>query len=305
MSDRTISGEFKCETNEETGELGIRPAWMPNADPYWAMAVAHDLLEHFPDDDGGVEAEFMALGASYWLRHESGYTQAKYPQNDRSAADNLSGDFVELYRHVAHEGFTLLDPGTVEPIEDEDTDENLRQIARKGLECVREEESYNTDPDEDESDSLSLFCSDQTRERVLGWLRKGYRRATERFEGCDAYSLAESVFGEIESKVDGWLKGSAEEGMFLEVTIDLDSYSVTIEAGSGDLTEREECHECGGSRELDGEEQGNYHDCPAGCVEEGNDSCPECKGAGYVCPPVKCDSCDEDGLVPAYYRETL
>ncbi len=308
MSDRTLRGEFLAETNEETGELGIRPAWMPNADPYWAMAVAHDLLEHFPDDDGGVEAEFMALGAAYWLRHESGYTAQKYPQSPHGPAEAIGSDFIELYRHIAHEGFSLLDPGTVEPIEDEDTDEMLRRIARVGQQYARDEESYNGD--EEEAEELALFCSDQSRERIVGWLRKGYRRATERFEGCDAYSLAESVFGEIETRVDAWLKGSAEVGMFLEVEVDLDSYAVTIEAGYGDLTEREECHECGGSRELDGEEQGNYHDCPGAALgtcdgHEPNEDCEHCDGAGYVCPPVKCDTCDEDGLVPAYYRESL
>lgn len=309
---KIIKAQFVCETHEDFGDLGLRPAWMANADPLGGMAVAHDMLEHCVGDDGSVEAELMALGAIYWLRGESGWaaSQIRYTSHGFDAADSLSSDFIDLYRHVAHEGFTLTDPGTVEPIECEDTDEQLRRIAIKGMAATREEESYSMDEDDEEAEELSLWCCEQSIDRAHNWLRKGYRNATERYDGVDAYSLAECVFSEIEKRVSTWLQNSAEEGMYLEVEIDLDAYSVSLEAGYGALTEREECHECGGSRELDGEEQGNYHDCPGAALgtcdpHEPNEDCEHCDGAGYVCPPVKCDTCDEDGLVPAYYRESL
>jgi hypothetical protein len=247
----------------------------------------------------------MALGAIYWLRGESGWSAQKNPMGNSDPAENLSSDFIDLYRHVAHEGFTLQDPGNVEPIECEDTDDMLGRIARKGMAATREEESYNTDEDADEDEELSLWCSDQSIERAHGWLRKGYREATERYDGIDAYSLAECVFEVIEKRVSDWLQNRAEEGMILDVEVDLSNYSVTIEAGYGDGSESEYCPECEGEGELDGEDHGNYHDCPEGCTEEGKDDCKGCAGKGYIAPPVKCDHCDGEGEVPVIYREAI
>lgn len=55
------------------------------------------------------------------------------------------------------------------------------------------------------------------------------------------------------------------------------------------------CPECDGEGELDGEDHGNYHDCPEGCTEAGKDDCTGCKGKGYIAPPVKCGICDGEG----------
>jgi len=52
------------------------------------------------------------------------------------------------------------------------------------------------------------------------------------------------------------------------------------------------CTDCKGGGELDGEAEGNFHDCPEGCTEAGNDSCTGCAGKGYIAPSVKCH-CDE------------
>ena len=248
-----IKERFICEEHEDFGSLGLRPLAMPNAYPLTGMTVAHDMMEHFPGDNGGVEAEFMALGACYFLRHESGLAankRASMGYFKRDASDEFSGDFIDLYRYVAHEGFSLTEPGTELPIECEHTEEMLAEIVRKGLALVREEGEHS----DDNSDELHAFCSTQTSERILGWLRRGYRKATERYEGHDAYTLAKSVFGDIEVRIDKWLK-SAEEGTKIEITIDLDSYSVQIESVWGE-GETDYCDECNGKGELDGEECG-------------------------------------------------
>jgi hypothetical protein len=303
--DNIIIGRFICEEHEEFGSLGLRPLAMPEADPLPGMTVAHDLLEHFPGDDGGVEAEFMALGAAYWLRHESGYVKNQRSRagltdhSDRDAADDFSGDFMELYRHIAHEGFSLSDPGTEPAIECEYTEENLAAIVRKGLALTRTEIGDYCD---DDSDELHTFCSTETGDRILGWLRRGYRKATERYEGQDAYSIAEVVFNGIEERIDEYLKGDPSEGTEIEVEIDLSDLSFTIETVIGE-GETDYCDDCDGTGELNGEDEGNFHDCPEGCVEEGNDSCTGCAGKGYIAPPVKCH-CDE-GEVSLEYRESL
>lgn len=296
--DKIITGRFICEEHPEFGSLGLRPLAMPEADALPGMTVAHDLLEHFPGDDGSVEAEFMALGASYWLRCESGFNESRSRVN-RDQAENIAADFPELYRHIRDEGFTLTDPGHVEPIEDENTDAALRRCARMGVDETAQEETYNTDEEPDEV--LVAFCSDQSVERITGWLRKGYIRATERFDGHDAFTLAEEVFGTIEKRLDDWLK-MGHEGTEVEITIDLENYNVSIETVRGE-GETDYCDECDGTGELDGEEHGNYHDCPEGCIEEGKMDCEGCAGKGYIAPPVKCH-CDE-GEISLEYRESI
>lgn len=55
----------------------------------------------------------------------------------------------------------------------------------------------------------------------------------------------------------------------------------------GNMTTKN-CTECGGTGELDGESEGNLHDCPEGCTEAGNYGCAGCAGKGYIAPLVKC-----------------
>ncbi|GAF95381.1 unnamed protein product, partial [marine sediment metagenome] len=246
-------------------------------------------------------AEFMALGASYWLRCESGYNESR-SRVSRDQAENIAADFPELFRHIRDEGFTLTDPGNVEPIEDEYTDEALQRCARMGVDTVDQEETYQYDDDDERCEVLDAFCSDQTVERITGWLRKGYVRATERFEHHDAFTLAETVFNTIEERLDDWLKRGEGEGTEVEITIDLENYHVSIETVIGE-GETDYCDECDGTGELDGEDEGNFHDCPEGCIEEGNDDCKGCAGKGYIAPPVKCH-CDE-GEISLEYRESI
>jgi hypothetical protein len=299
---REITGEFACEIHEEYGELGLRPAWMPNADPYSGMAVAHDLLEHLPGDDGGVEAEFQALGAAYWLRGESGYFGSRGWGNADPIA-NLSSDFVELYRHLAHEDFTLYAPPSTEPLEDESADENLRRIARDGCNLVREEESYSYDDKDEEDSELTAFCCTETQERIHGWLRIGYRRAVERFEGIDAFTLAQSVFAEIEKRADNWLKGTAEEGMVLAVRIDLDRLSVSMEAGYG-VVEHEDCPDCDGGTVEGAPDWEDCERCKGGTAR-GSQHCKACDGEGCfnVAKREKCETCNGEGEIPPYREE--
>lgn len=293
-----ITGRFICEEHTDFGSLGLRPLAVPDADPLVGMTVAHDMLEHFPGDDGGVEAELMALGASFWLRCESGYNDSRSTVK-RDQAENIAADFVELYNHI-NDGFSLNDPGNVEPIEDEYADEGLRRCARMGVDETKQEMTYQDEEDE-LPEELVEFCSDESVRRITGWLRKGYRKATERYEGHDAYTLAESVFRVIEERLDNWLK-VAEEGTEIEVTVDLENYNVTIETVIGE-GETDYCDECEGTGELDGEDEGNYHDCPEGCTEAGKDDCKGCHGKGYIAPPVKCN-CD-DGEISLEYRELI
>jgi hypothetical protein len=132
------------------------------------MGVAHDILEHFPDDDGGVEAEFRALGASLFVRNFEQYYGAK-GQRCTNPGENVGSDFPDIMRHVWHEGFSLamppgaqgakrLDPNDVEPY--------LETAILEGQKNCR---------DMDESMTVEESIA------AMRWMRLGYRAAVRRF----------------------------------------------------------------------------------------------------------------------------
>ena len=211
-----------------------------------------------------------------------------------------------MYRHLAHEDFTLYAPPSTEPLEDENADEDLRRIARDGCNLVREEESYNYDDKDEEDSELIAFCCTETQERIHGWLRIGYRRAVERFDGIDAFTLAHSVFSSIQERADNWLKGGAEEGMVLAVHIDLDRLSVSMEAGYG-VTETDYCPDCEGEGTVPGAR--DWEDCKRckGGTSRGASHCKACDGEGCfeVQPQVQCNTCKGEGEVRTDYREEI
>ncbi len=60
--------QFVCEEHEEYGSLGWREKDKPHFAPFQGLAVAHDCLEHFPDDGPEIEHEMQALGAGLHVR---------------------------------------------------------------------------------------------------------------------------------------------------------------------------------------------------------------------------------------------
>lgn len=65
-------------TNEPYGVPGLQLFGHPWFDASTSFGVAHDILEHFPDDSGRMEDEYMALGAIVFVR---GYEEWNASQN--------------------------------------------------------------------------------------------------------------------------------------------------------------------------------------------------------------------------------
>lgn len=204
-----IRRTFVCEEHEEYGSLGWRPEWMPNAEPYGGMAVAHDMLEHEPNDDGGAEAEFRALGAALWLRGDTGYFQNGRP------GENLASDIPDILGRVWYGGQTLTDPGRTY---------RLPERAEIELNRVRSElrKHYQYEDPEDRRPTR------QEVDRILGWMRRGYRGAIRRFRRLDNYSLCHAVYQRIENTADALLR-HAEEGQRMIVRVNLRRCDVDIQ----------------------------------------------------------------------------
>lgn len=203
--------KFEVAEHEDFGTKGFRPTWYPQGDPLGGMGVAHDILEHFPKDDGGAEGEFMALGASLFIRGESGYFQ----RNGRvhSAEENLASDFPEIWNHMVYEDRrTHVKPcGSVR---DEDLMERCREIVRLGVRELRERE-HDQIPDR------------EARERMARWFAKGYKKAERRYRQHGAYAMAYQLFSPIEEQAERCLK-YADEGMVLTVCVNVKRLNVSV-----------------------------------------------------------------------------
>ena len=203
--------EFKVAEWDVTGEAGLCPTWMgPNAFPLDGTAAAHDILEHGPEDDGSPEAEFMAIGALFYVR---GYDYfAMKNRHNPDPAWQAHGELWEQYRYITERGdsYTLRDPGRTTACDEEDT---IDRMISEGVTMCRGESSH----DVDDAEAMDRWLSDQNLKRMRGWMRKGYRRAVKRYHSrihaLDLFLLIEREAG----------KYAAEEylGLTIKVKVDL------------------------------------------------------------------------------------
>ena len=185
-----ITRTFICEEHEEFGGLGWRPENIPNADPLSGMTVAHDCMEHFKSDNGGLEAELMAFGASLHVREAGGWY---YNQpNSQGAAYNMSGEIAEFMLKIKlGEEYLMTAPRTYALSDGmEDTVQEVILMAKKSF-----REEYE---DEEELNSRTI-------KTFIDWLRIGYRKAIKRYGDASPYSLS-YIFSQIADEADKHLK---------------------------------------------------------------------------------------------------
>jgi hypothetical protein len=194
---------FDVKEHEEYGMLGLRLRGKPHFDPVTGMGAAHDILEHFPNDEGDMEAEMQALGASLLVRNDAYFNMRG---NKHSAVDNLASDFPFTFdQHM--EGRTMLrDPGRYHlhgAIAD--------QLAELGP-AIRKAFA-----DERDGEALPEWvATGEAERRLLGWINKGYRRAIKRYKGVNHWLPA--MFQRLEQELDSALK-HAEEGQVVRAAV--------------------------------------------------------------------------------------
>jgi hypothetical protein len=205
---------FTIATHEDFGTLGLKPKWYPDGDPLGGMAAAHDILEHFHPDMGGAEGEFMALGASYRIRGETGYFQRNGNVND--ATTHLASDFPMIFQAIeAKQGHTRIRPCAKVCRLEEKVKEAFQAILRKAVVNLQEEVDNNG------SDFPAVGKQDHPN--ILAWMAYGYQKAGQRYSryhqrGIGFYEIAYCLFAKIEEEAEKALK-VAEEGMTLTVSV--------------------------------------------------------------------------------------
>jgi hypothetical protein len=187
--------DFDCEKNEEYGFLGWAMVGRSWADPYLGRAVAHDVMEHLPDDDGDLSGEWQAFGAMLLIRGSTGFPEA--------VARDLVSDHWHLagqrgYRHCPKT--RALGGGVDAPVQ------RAAVEAKAGI----IEHGLLDDQDPDEVEAVEDFCNN-----FIGWARIGYRRACRRYGGWA--SSAHDVFQQLEAVADASLERAEMLGMRLRV----------------------------------------------------------------------------------------
>lgn len=181
--------KFKIAKNDEYGFVGLQPTWLNRnqSDPVRGMGIAHDILEHTPKD----VCEFQATGAIIWLRGNGGYFAQRVGISD--PVENAASDFTLLANYWHYN--MLPDPGRTTRVEADD--DTLRDIIQRGVKLLREEGWRAED--------TRVFCSEENRRRMLGWMRKGYRACAKRWRAFDPCHMS-YVFQVIEKAADEFLK---------------------------------------------------------------------------------------------------
>ena len=201
---------FTVREHPDYGGLGFARSRYPAGEPLGGMAVAHDILEHCPNDPGTAEGEFLALGAALYIRGDSGYFQRKGNRN--STAQHLAADFPMIFRINSYFG-PCLESGY------DELAGRCQAIVAEGVKNMKDEEMPE-----------SAIPTLQRQSHIAGWIARGYVNAQRRYRHVDggAYYLAYDLFMPIEEEADKLL-ALAEEGQVLTVSVDLISGSVSTD----------------------------------------------------------------------------
>lgn len=193
--------KFTVARHEEYGMMGLKPVWYPNGDPLTGMAAAHDILEHFPKDNGNAEGEWQALGASLWIRGNAGYYQNGTPES------NIASDLPEVWSIQPYARACGLS-----------RDLEIMEQARSAVAHWMDEERTR------DNDSLP---SSADQENVARWIARGYQRAKRRYRASDCHSICYNLFQPIQEACDRELK-HADEGMELTVRVDFKNLEASV-----------------------------------------------------------------------------
>ena len=156
---RFIETQFEYVHADMAWRRRDRPWFCPTND---RSTLAHDALEHFPDDQGTAEDELQALGAMYYVR------------GGDNAIVAITKDLIDLHWKYGHQQ-------PLAPMRSwlqSDVSDNIRASIDQAF-------------DPDSNKYATLRNTAWSKKFVYAWIAHGYRRAAGRFRGLDQSSLFE------------------------------------------------------------------------------------------------------------------
>ena len=216
-----LNRQFKYEHDDERGLTGWIPVDMAGANAMDNFGVAHDVMEHLPNDDveTSTHAELMALGACILVRVENNWWVNNNLNRD-DPSDILGYDIEEICNYICAGSQILGDPGKSYKIRDEVVEELIDDIARTGINLFLKNVAKH------EPNNYEKFKNLLNPDFVIGWLRKGYRKAVKRYSNLCTFELGE-IYTKISREVE---KTSihAEVGNILSVNISIKQGHVKV-----------------------------------------------------------------------------
>lgn len=204
---------FVAEEHKEYGSMGWRQKSQPGYDPYGGMAVAHDILEHFPGGDESPTDELMAIGASFYVRGEEYFVQKG--QRIVCPGENFADEIVDFTLKIwAGDLLPVRNCPFAHPRIDDHVKFQINRCIRK----VKEGLIERNVEDRDTRCQKHLDMSDQVD--IRRWIAHGYLKAVRRYRGHDRWRLM-CLFCEIEKDADRLLKHAEVPGFELEVHVNL------------------------------------------------------------------------------------
>lgn len=178
-----IKGRFVVGKHPHFGTLGLKMEGREHFDPLGPMAVAHDLMEHFEDDDGTPEHELLAIGAGWYVRDHGRYLELKGFPRFNSLREHLHANLKNVRDELRLRVTGMLQPCPMRVAEMNIPSSISDMLAAAAL-------------DADADQTLLVLARD--------WLKWGYVRAADRYSPHTAASVC-ATFGNVEDLVAHYL----------------------------------------------------------------------------------------------------
>ena len=190
---------------EEEGLLNIKApsTFDPSFD---GELLAHDILEHFPNEEGSIEEELMALGAVMWVRGLGYYWESyriyDFWERKLSPSRRICHDILNLAYPIRNNpgalqgGLSGFKVPNTKPLkgDHEWIEKEIIEATRLAFKLICEDVDG---PDEWEFEvTPARFCL-----MARHWMRKGFRRAQKRYKGHEPEEIA-WVFKRITDQVN-------------------------------------------------------------------------------------------------------
>jgi hypothetical protein len=195
---------FDWREDKEFGHYGWIMTGMPDFNASTGLGIAHDTLEHFANGDGSLTDEMMAFGAMMYIRGEGGYFDA-LPNNNNVPHLQLGGDICRFLQDERRGSIHIRKPPRTYSIGEMDSE--IQLSIKEGVRLANSELDDGDTP----------FSTGEVTDRMIGWMRIGYRKAERRYCNAAPIYLAH-LFTEIRDTVDRQFK-HGEEGEKLIVKV--------------------------------------------------------------------------------------
>lgn len=224
-----LTRNFTFAYDEDRGVQGLRADWMPNADPFNGLGIAHDALEHFLTQDGPIEGELEALGAHLFLRLENGWA-SKNRVSIQPSGERLGNLIYSVLTDMVDLGYDapkLIRTRPLDYYSEQDVQQALDQAFRTALSEFR-----------DYPETLVRLMEPNLRQAMASWLRRGYRRATRRYYGHDTYAISNRLFERIAHRIDVLINNYLVLGDRVGLSVDLRECEVYVRINGRPVTHK-------------------------------------------------------------------